>query len=128
MERAVLIYATVNLLVIGLSHLLQPRAWAEFFILLREKGVPGVFAVAFLSLIFGSIILAFHRVWHGIPLVLTLLGIAQVVKATLYFCFPRYGMKALQRVSLERAWEFQAAGIALFVLCGLFLYELLRTS
>lgn len=128
MERAVLIFATVQLLVIGLSHLLQPRAWAEFFILLREKGAPGVFAVAFLSLSFGSIIVGFHRVWHGIPLVLTLLGIAQVVKATLYFCFPRYGMKGLQRVSVERAWEFQVASVVLFVLCGLFLYELLRTG
>jgi len=128
MERAVLVFATVQLLVIGLSHVLQPRAWAEFFILLREKGTAGVFATAFLSLSFGSIILAFHRVWHGIPLVLTLLGIAQVVKAALYFYFPRYGLKSLQRVSLERAWEFQAASIVAFVLSGLFLYELLRTS
>ncbi|HEX5759132.1 MAG TPA: hypothetical protein VF121_08055 [Thermoanaerobaculia bacterium] len=128
MERAVLVYATVQLLIIGLSHLLQPRAWAEFFILLREKGAPGVFATAFLSLVFGSVIVGFHRVWSGIPLVLTLLGIAQVLKAAIYLCFPGFALRKLHRVSLERAWEFQVAGAALLVLAGLFLYELLRSG
>ncbi|MGH9362756.1 MAG: hypothetical protein ACRD2T_12650 [Thermoanaerobaculia bacterium] len=128
MERAVLVFAVVHLLTIGLSHLLQPRAWAEFFVQLREKGEPGVFAVAFMSLYFGSIIVAFHRVWSGIPLVLTLLGIAQVAKGALYFCFPRYGLKQLQRVSVERAWEFQVASVVLFALAGLFLFELLRAG
>lgn len=128
MERAVLVYAVVHLLVIGLSHLLRPRAWVEFFVLLREKGAPGVFAVAFMSLYFGSVVVAFHRVWSGIPLVLTLLGVAQVLKAALYFCFPRFALTKLHRVSPERAWEFQAAGAALLALAGLFLFELVRSG
>ena len=38
MERATEIFAAIQLLVIGLSHVFQPRAWVEFFLWLREKG------------------------------------------------------------------------------------------
>ena len=67
MERAIQIFAVVNLVVIGLSHVAQPRAWAEFFVALREKGDRGVFVVGFMSLAFGSLIVAFHNVWSGLP-------------------------------------------------------------
>jgi hypothetical protein len=38
MGRSVEILAVILFGVIGLSHILQPKAWAEFFILLRGKG------------------------------------------------------------------------------------------
>ena len=66
MERAIEIFAVIHLGVMGLSHILAPKAWIEFFIRLREKGHPGVFAVGFMSLFFGSIIAAFHNVWSGL--------------------------------------------------------------
>ncbi len=65
MERAVEIYAIINFTVIGISHVLRPRAWVDFFELLRQRGEAGVFAVGLLNLVFGSIIVAFHNVWSG---------------------------------------------------------------
>ena len=65
MERALEVFAVVQLTVIGLSHILQRRAWAEFFIWLRPHGRSAVFANGFLSLAMGSMNLAFHRVWSG---------------------------------------------------------------
>jgi hypothetical protein len=41
MERSVEVLAIILFGVLGLSHILQPKAWAEFFILLRGKGEPG---------------------------------------------------------------------------------------
>jgi hypothetical protein len=40
MERSVEVLAIILLGVLGLSHILQPMTWAEFFILLRSKGKP----------------------------------------------------------------------------------------
>jgi hypothetical protein len=125
-ERAIEIYAGIQFLIIGLSHLLQPRAWVEFFIALREKGRAGVFANGFLSLIFGSLIVAFHDVWTGWPVVLTLLGWAQVIKAGIAFVLPDVSMRGLQRVSMDRAWEFQVPGALFVVLAGLMLFVVLR--
>jgi len=106
MERAVQIYAIINLMVIGISHVVRPRVWVDFFVFLRERGEAGVFAVAVLNLIFGSIIVAFHNVWSGIPLMLTVLGWANVVKSLLYFTFPAFGLRKLQLLSHERVNPF----------------------
>lgn len=122
MERAAEIFAVIHLGIMGLSHILAPRAWAEFFIQLREKGRAGVFAVAFMSLFFGSIVVAFHNVWSGVHTVLTLLGWAQLFKATSYFLFPAYGGRRFERVAVERAHEFVIAGVALLALAGVIVY------
>lgn len=124
METAIQLYAVVNFLVIGLSHILAPRAWADFFELLRQKGEPGIFVVAFLSLAFGSIIVAFHNVWSGLPMVLTIFGWAQVLKALIYFAFPSFGLRRIQMASPEKAHRFVYAGWVFIALAGLFIYHL----
>ena len=128
MEQAVQIFAIINFVVIGLSHIVQPKAWVEFFVLLRERGNAGVFATAFLSLVFGSIIVAFHNVWTGIPAVLTVVGWAQVLKALIYFTFPAYGLRKLQIPSHERPQLLVYPGVAFLVLAGLLGYHLLTAG
>jgi hypothetical protein len=125
-ERGIELFAGVQFLVIGLSHLVRPRVWVEFFIILREKGLPGVFANGFLSLVFGSLIVGFHNTWTGLPVVLTFIGWAQVVKALTSFVAPQWSMRGLQRVSVERAWEFQAGGVVFLALAGLMGYLVIR--
>lgn len=117
MQRSIEIFAALQFLVIGLSHMLQPRAWAEFFIVLREKGHAGVFANGFLSLIFGSVIVAFHNVWSGLATVLTVIGWAQLIKAFIAFVVPQWSMRSMDRITVERAHIFIVPG-AIFVLLG----------
>src|SRR3954464_13233775 len=80
MGRSVEILAIILFGVIGLSHILQPKAWAEFFILLRGKREAGAFIDGFLDLPLGAFIVGFHNIWSGIPVVLTLLGWALFIK------------------------------------------------
>jgi hypothetical protein len=115
----------VNFFVIGLSHLLQPRAWVDFFTWLRSRGHPGVFLNGMLSLSFGSIIVAFHSVWAGLPAVLTVIGWMQVAKGLVNLVAPQVGMRSLARVSAERAWEFQAAGAIFLGLSAMLAYVVL---
>lgn len=122
MERAVEVFAVINLWIMGLSHILAPKVWIDFFVQLREKGHPGVFVVGFMSLFFGSIIAAFYNVWSGLGLVLTLLGWVQVLKGTLYLLFPACGMRGLRRVDPEKPYYFVVAGVGLLVLAGVVVY------
>ena len=122
MERSVEVLAVILFGVTGLSHILQPRAWAEFFILLRGKGEPGAFVDGFLNLAMAGIIIAFHHVWSGIPLVLTVVGWCLLIKSLLRFCLPKQGLMMMARVSIDRSWEFQVAGAGLVVLAGLIGY------
>lgn len=118
MEQATQLFAAISFLVIGLSHLVQPRAWVAFYQALVARGTPGAFLEGFLLLNFGAIIVAFHNVWRGPALVLTLIGWAQVLKGAGRFLAPEVGLRAMQRATLERAWYFQIGGVIALLLSG----------
>jgi len=86
--------------------------------LARERD-NGVFYRALLHFALGALIVAFHHVWRGIPLVVTLLGWGWTVKGLLYLIYPKHGLRMLARVSLEKSHEFVIAGVVLLLLCGL---------
>jgi hypothetical protein len=113
MERSVEVLAIILFGVLGVSHILQPRAWAEFFILLRDKGEAGAFVDGLLNLPLAGVIIGFHNTWSGIPAVLTLVGWALLLKSLIRLCAPRLALKIMARVSLERSSEFRVAGAAL---------------
>jgi hypothetical protein len=122
MERSVEVLAIILFGVIGLSHILQPKAWVEFFIVLRGKGETGAFVDGFLNLPLGGFIVAFHNVWSGIPVVLTVIGWGLLIKGLLRFCLPKHGLRMMARVSVARSWEFQIAGAVLVALAGVLSY------
>ena len=129
MERAIEVYALIQFAVIGLSHVFQPRAWVTFFTVLREKGDAGVFVVAFMSLVFGSLIVAFHNVWTGLPIVLTLVGWGQVLKGLIYFIFPAFALRrGLKIPTYERAWVFIPGGLLFIALAVVLGYHLWVTA
>lgn len=125
METSVEKLVAINFLVIGLSHLLQPRVWVQFFIMLREKGEVGSFLNGFVHFPLGAFIVAFHNVWHGIPMIVTIMGWGLLLKSTLYFTYPRHGVRMLGTISMERSWHFAVAGVMSVALGGLILYPLL---
>jgi uncharacterized protein YjeT (DUF2065 family) len=125
MELAITKLTIICYFVIGLSHIFQPRVWAQFFIDMRSKGEVGSFLNALLHFPLGVLIVSFHNVWHGIPLVLTLMGWGLVLKGLIYFVFPRHGIRMLARVSIERSWEFMVAGFFSLGISGLLLFSLL---
>ncbi|MBC7776214.1 MAG: hypothetical protein H7246_12330 [Phycisphaerae bacterium] len=125
LEQAIQIFGIIQFIVIGLSHIFAPKVWAEFFIMLRNKGHAGVFVVGFISLTFGAIVVSFHNIWSGIPVVLTVVGWGQLIKAFIYFTFPQFGMKSLARVSVERAHRlFVWPGIVFLLLAAMLLYHI----
>lgn len=124
MELAIQKLAALNFLAMGLSHIIQHRVWAEFFIGWREKGEVGVFYTAFLHLPFGALIVAFHNVWSGIPLVLTLAGWAWTLKGLLYLGYPKLGLRSLSQVKTENSRRFIAPGALMVIYAGLLAFHI----
>jgi hypothetical protein len=125
MEVAIQKLAIISFFVIGLSHIFQPRVWAQFFIELRSKGETGSFINAFIHFPLGALVVAFHNVWEGIPVILTLIGYGWVLKSLIYFVSPSSGLKSMSRVSLERSKGFIVAGVLMVGIGGLLLFSLI---
>ena len=123
MKQAIQVFAAIAFLAIGLSHLAQPKAWVAFYQALAARGTTGAFLEGFLLLNFGAIIVAFHNVWHGPALVLTVIGWSQVLKGVGRFVAPEAALRVMRRVTLERAWYFQVGG-AFALLLSAFLWWL----
>jgi hypothetical protein len=111
MTRALEIFAVIQLTVVGLSHIVRHRAWAEFFIQLAALRYSGVFLHGLLSLAFGAMVLAFHPVWSGTPLVLTIVGVLYLMKTVQCFMSPNVSLRSLERVTLERSPVFIGVGV-----------------
>lgn len=126
MELAVTKLAIICFFVTGVSHVVQPRVWARFFMDLHDKGEVGSFLNALLHFPLGVVIVSFHNVWSGLPVILTLIGWGLVLKSFIYLVFPAIGVKSLARVSLERSWEFVVAGVFSVGLSGFLTFLLLR--
>ena len=111
MERAVEGFLAVCFFSVGLSHALQPLAWVEFFVWLRGIGRCGVFIEGLLTLNCGALVVAFHNVWTGLPVVVTLIGWGMVVKGTVRIAAPGLGLQIYERITPERPWRFRVAGV-----------------
>ena len=114
-ERFVEVFVFLNFLVIGVSHITQARAWDEFFALLRSKGRAGVIFNGMLALTFGSIVVAGHNVWSGLPIVVTLVGWAQVLKGVLHLTVPGIGERSMRMAETNALNKFRIGGAALLL-------------
>ena len=119
MESAIELLAAIAFLVIGVSHIAQPRAWAEFFVLLRRQGNVGVFAVALVTLPMGVIIVTFHHTWTGLPAILTAIGWGFCAKCFVYLAFPRAGLATLAKISVDKPNKFIVAGVFMIGVSGI---------
>jgi uncharacterized protein YjeT (DUF2065 family) len=112
MEQGIERLAALVFIILGLSHVAAARAWVRFFLDMRARGETAGLYNALVHGPLGLLIVAFHPVWSGPGLLVTLLGWGLTIKATLYFVWPGLAQKTMARVAEERAWEFRAAGMA----------------
>lgn len=113
MAESIAIFASINFAIIGLSHIVQARVWGDFFQRLHSIGKAGAFANGLITLLMGSLIVSFHNVWHGVPVVLTLIGWAYILKSTAIFLYPEWNLRSMRRVETASPIQMRIAGIGL---------------
>lgn len=98
-------FVAVNLVAVGVSHVVQARAWGEFFARLRRWPAAGL-AVGAATLPLGLLVVLGHNVWAASPAVLvTLVGWGWAIKGTVYLLHPA----AFHRLCPETAEAFAPA-------------------
>jgi hypothetical protein len=127
-EKFVQLFMAVNFVILGLSHVFQPKVWSDFFIRLHRLGRPGAFANGFLSLSAGAMIVAGHNVWTGLPTILTVMGWLYVLKSLVTFVLPEMALRSMGKVRANNSHIFILPGVAMIALGLTVAYCGLRTS
>jgi uncharacterized protein YjeT (DUF2065 family) len=119
MQNPIQLLCAICFTIIGLSHVLQPSAWEQFFKLLLRLKKAGAFLNGFITLPQAVLLICFHPVWKGPAAVLTILGWCYLVKAVVAFCFPALALRSIQSADKRPAGQYQVVGIFLLLLAGL---------
>lgn len=109
-------FFAIQLVLIGLSHLLYAKEWSKFFALIQKSGVPSIIIVMY-TLPSGIIIVIGHQVWSGIPLILTLIGWGYLLKCVLYLLISKLADKPVDNMAKGQR-GLQTVGIVMAVLGG----------
>ncbi|MEO6396672.1 MAG: hypothetical protein ABIO40_12275 [Devosia sp.] len=100
----------------GLSHIVRPRLWIDFFARLHAQGTAGLVGkVLAIELWPALLIVSLHQIRWGPGIVLTLYGWAQFTKVFLALLVPQIGMRSLAMAEGKGERGFIAGGIMLIV-------------
>jgi hypothetical protein len=100
----------------GVSHIVRPQMWADFFTSLHAEGTKGLILKTFaLELWPATLIVTLHQVWSGPGIVLTLYGWAQMTKVVIAMLVPQITMRGM---------AMAAAGPRAFIPAGVMLMAL----
>ena len=82
-------FFSVSLFLVGLSHVVQPRLWRDFFLKLKDTGVAGII-IAMYTLPQGLLIVLGHNIWVlDIPVIITICGWGMTLKSIIYVLMPK---------------------------------------
>jgi hypothetical protein len=104
--------------IMGLSHIVQPGMWAEYFGGLAERGRAGVVTkIMQVELWPALLIVSLHQVWSGPGIVVTVLGWLLLTKVAVGLLAPNLALRSM-RMAEGRRRSFVPAGVALLVVSG----------
>ena len=99
MEQSVEIMAGIGFLILGVSILLRPASWAEWVAGIGRRGHSAILTLGGVNILLGPFILAFHWVWSGVAMVLTIVGILLTFRGFLCLLFPDFVKSMIERMT-----------------------------
>lgn len=117
-------FCAVLLIVVGLSHMAAPRLWATLFKDLFKLPYAGL-VIGTLTLPLGAAIVLMHNVWTlSLGLIVTIIGWAWTIKATLYLLVPSLPVRVGAR-HMDHPQRFVWVGA---VMCAMGVAVVVRVS
>ncbi len=110
-------FLAIPFLIMGLSHIVQPTMWRDFFGTLHSMGPRGVIWRTFaLELWPAASIVSFHQEWSWPGIILTLYGHLLMLKITIGLISPAVGLRSLAMSQSHGEKGFVIAGTLLCLL------------
>lgn len=88
MEQAISFTLGMTVFFISLSCLLHTHVWIAWFKQFQRGGEVKAVVLGAVVLMLSSLVVTLHPVWQGLPMLVTLLGVAAMVESIMYLLFP----------------------------------------
>jgi uncharacterized protein YjeT (DUF2065 family) len=100
-------FFALSVVIYGLSHVAQPRMWADFFLAMKRTGYAP-FIIPFYTLPIGLVLILGHNRWvWDWPVVATIAGWGMTTKCVLYLIFPQLPNRMIENAD---RWQEKYAG------------------
>jgi hypothetical protein len=117
-QRAIEVFAFLNFGIIGLSLVIRPVAWARYLSWMRREGEAGAVIYGLFCVLWGSLIVSFHRTWNGMLVILPIFGAIQVLEGFAFLLAPAFGLRLLGFFSEENFAPLRVLGLIALVLAA----------
>lgn len=105
-------------LLMGLSHIVQPGMWTDYFAGLAARGRAGVVTkILQVELWPALMIVGLHQVWSGPGIVVTVMGWLLLAKVAAGLLAPDLALRSM-RMAERGPRSFVPAGVGLLVISG----------
>ena len=88
MEQAIELMTGIVMFVLGASFMAQSDAWKAWFEDIRLDTSSRALPIGAFALALSAFIVAFHPVWSGFFMLVTIIGVLGIVEGSLYLLFP----------------------------------------
>lgn len=88
MEQSIELMTGIVLLVLSLSFLLRAEDWAAWCDNVRQRDRFHALPIGMFALSLSAFMVAFHQVWEGFFLLVTVIGLLGIVEGMFYLLFP----------------------------------------
>ena len=96
MPSQVQILMGVGCILIGLSHVFQPRMWQDYFEALHRQGVAGVLTRTMTWELWPALVLVTgHQVWRDPGVILTIVSWLLLVKCSIGLLAPQTSLRSM---------------------------------
>ena len=111
MELAVERIAALSFILIGLSHLAAPAAWAGLFAGWRAEGAVGGIRNGLLNAPLAFLLVGFHQVYTWPQILITATGWALLLKTATNLLAPAWSIRNQAKVDKGEPWRYRVAGV-----------------
>lgn len=116
MEQGIQLIISICFLVIGSSMFMRANDWVLWVKHAETQGRVASLIFGTLNLLLGSVIIAFHEVWNGIFIIVTILGFLLCFRGIILLLWPNCLLFIIKKFSRNLNGIIKIAGLAMFAI------------
>lgn len=114
--QAIEFMSALTFLMIGLSYMLRSKDWIIWMENFYKNSPQSSLVLGSSNVFIGSLILGFHWVWQGLPVIISVIAVVIIIKGMLNLLLPARTLSKMAQVYIKHELWLRMIGIVLVIL------------